>query len=478
MRLQQNLLALFMLGLSAQCAAQNHYVIEYDRVNDELRYFQVFLDRGKLGQEVPVKHISVQEGDILQARMTNVNLLAFEATLDFEEVERPMSPLKGISKLFGGISSSQGILGSLGEIIDLSEADYGGLTRGAGDNATLDGQMANLLSEIQLDLSNAKAYHSVIAEELPATLRAPDMTKAEILEKLGDLESSVSSVDIGRIYDDIDTEISELNVLKSNAEIESATLMADADNVIEQWEALRFELDPESEADAIAEAAALLAEVEFEYTERFVVPEVDNYSPNLVMDFSFSTSDSEDSYADPTIYNHKMVSIKRKQPALRIVNGLVVNLPMTNSTSFELVQRNDSVSFISNEAKANLNFSTMVQYQFASEGGVSPSLNLGVSLPILNFTETSLQEGMRILTGAGLHFRSMPNLALTAGIAWGLNDVLTGQLAYNTPYNVYELEAQNIIDTGSWGDEVNLQPNFVTSKWSMAFSVGLSILVN
>ena len=75
------------------------------------------------------------------------------------------------------------------------------------------------------------------------------------------------------------------------------------------------------------------------------------------MDFSFSTSDSEDSYADPTIYNHKMVSIKRKQPALRIVNGLVVNLPMTNSTSFELVQRNDSVSFISNEAKANLNFS-------------------------------------------------------------------------------------------------------------------------
>ena len=472
MSLQHTLLALFMVGVSAQCAAQNHYVIEYDRINDELKYFPVYLDHGKLKEGEPVKHISVQEGDILQARMTNVNRLAFKATLDFEEVEREMSPLAGISKLFLGIQSSQGILGSLGQIITLSNAQNGGLTRGTGDNATLDGQMANLLSEIQLDLSNASAFHSVIAEELPATLHAPDMTKAEILEKLSNLESSLSSVDIGRIYDDIDSEISTLEALKDDAEFANAALMTDANKVIEQWEALRFELDSESDMDAIAEAAARLAEVEFECTERFVVPEVSNSSPNLVMDFSFITK------SDTTIYNHKVVSIKRKQSALRIVNGLVVNLPMTNSTSFELVQRNDSVSFISNEAKANLNFSTMVQYAFASEGGVSPSLNLGVSLPIVNFTETSLQEGMRILTGAGLHFRSMPNLALTAGIAWGLNDVLTDQVAYNTPYNVYELEAQNIIDTGSWGDEVNLQPNFVTSKWSMAFSVGLSILVN
>ena len=85
----------------------------------------------------------------------------------------------------------------------------------------------------------------------------------------------------------------------------------------------------------------------------------------------------------------------------------------------------------------------MVQYEFASEGSVATSLNVGISLPIRNFTDVSLQEGMRILTGAGLHFRSLPNLSFNAGIAWGINDVLSTDLAYNTPYDVYDLQSEH-----------------------------------
>ena len=480
MRLYSALTATLLTVLSLSSTAQNHYVVEYDRIHDEVRYFQVFVEHGKLTEEVPVKHIAIQEGDILQARMTNVNPIAFETNLEINEVERPVSPLAGISKLFGGIYASQGILGSISSIIEVSNAEYGGLSRGAGDNLTVDDQMANLLSEIQLDLSNAESFHTVIAEELPATLRAPDLTKAEIQERLTALENKVSAMNVDHIYDDIDEEVSELNALLSSAEFGDQTLKQSAEEVIGQWEDLQLSLEDDMLGGAFEDAALLLEEAEFEHTDYYVVKELDEYNPrpDVMVDFSFSTTEDDELFGEATIYNHKMVRIKRKKPALRIVNGLAVNLPMTNTTSYDVVQRNDSVSFVSSEATTSLHFSTMVQYEFASEGSVAPSLNVGISLPIRNFTDVSLQGGMRILTGAGLHFRSLPNLSFNAGIAWGINDVLSNDLAYNTPYDVVDLQSQNIGTVDFYDDEFTLQPNYSSQQWSMALSFGLSIMVN
>ena len=64
--------------------------------------------------------------------------------------------------------------------------------------------------------------------------------------------------------------------------------------------------------DAFEEAAMLLEEAEFEYTDYYVVPELDTYREDVMVDFSFSTSDSDELFGDATIYNHKMVRLKRK----------------------------------------------------------------------------------------------------------------------------------------------------------------------
>ena len=69
--------------------------------------------------------------------------------------------------------------------------------------------MANLCRN-QLDLSNAEAYRhrGGTACDTPR----PDLTKAEIQERLTALENTVSAMDVERIYDDLlDAEVSELD---------------------------------------------------------------------------------------------------------------------------------------------------------------------------------------------------------------------------------------------------------------------------
>ena len=481
MRNPTKFLAILLASLSLQLTAQNHYVVEYDRINDEVRYFQVFVDHGKLIEQGPIKNITIQEGDILQARAVNVNQLAFEPHLTINNVDRPASPLNGVVSLLSNIASSRGILGSFMQMVTMTDIGNEGLTsRGANGNLSADDQLVNLMSEIQLDLTNAESYHSIIAEELPKVIYAPDLTKKEIQDQLITIEEKASSIPISTIYDDIDEEITQLNVLLSSAEFGNDVIVQSADDLIQQWEGLQTVVIDDLQVNPIELARVALDSTDFEHSRLYIVPASDALKSDISVDFIFDSKSEKDNYGG-NIYSHKVLSINRRQPALRIVNGLVIVVPLSNSSTFDTVELGDSVLFASKSAPpTSLNFSALLQYQFAPEGSLIPSLNLGLALPISNFSETSLDGGIQILTGAGLQFKSMPNLTLTTGIAWRSNEALPDQLNYNTMYNVNDLEAQNllIVDDDPYSGSTTLETTFNNSTWDMSLSFGLSIMVN
>lgn len=466
----------------SQVFAQNHYVVEYDRINDEVNYYQVFTERGKLTDEIPVKNISVTEGDIIQGRMINVNELVFESYLNIDEVEKSSSPLKGITALFDNVSyGAKGILGAIGNIIDVSEANdsYGGLLRGADDDRSVEYKLNSQISIIQEDIMPAEVYFKTITTSLPEALAAVDMTKEEIQAEVKNLESKIEGIDIENIYNQVDQEITELKSILELSEFADVKIVSSANELIEKWESIEmsyFLLDDDSQV--FDDALALLDSIDFAYTDYYIVGDLDYDKADIVVDFKFSIEDEDgDYFSDPIIYNHKMIKINRKKPALSIVNGLVVNFPMTNNMSFDLLQVGDSVSFVSKESKMDYNLSTMVQYEFTGKGPVSPSLNVGISLPIRNFSSVSLDEGMRILTGAGLRFKKYPNIAFTASIAWGINDVLNDNLTYDTFYDENYLYNEGIL-TYDYYDGVDIDPQYIQSKWSTGISMGVSILLD
>ena len=473
-----------ILGFS-QVFAQNHYVVEYDRINDKVNYYQVFTHKGKRTDEVPVKNISVTEGDIIQGRMINVNELIFELNLNIEEVEKSVSPLKGIAALFKNVSyGSKGILGAIGSIIDVSEADddYGGLLRGADDDRSLEFKLKNMISTINEDIIPAEIYFKTITTSLPDALTAVDMTKEEIQAEVENLESKIEGIDIKNVYNKVDQEITELKSLAASSEFADTTIVNSATAIIDKWESIEmsyFLLDDNSQI--FDDARALLESVDFAYTDYYIVGDLDNDKKDLVMDFKFSlkAEDGEgDNFSDPIIYNHKMLKINRKKSALVVVNGLVVNFPMTNGTLFDIFHVGDSVAFVSKKGKMDFNLSTMLQYEFSKVGPVSPSLNLGISLPIRNFSGVSLNEGMRLLTGAGLRFNKFPNITFTTSIAWGVNEILNDNLSYNTFYDEDFLYNEGILTFDYSNGGVDIDPQYIQSKWSTGISIGVSILLD
>ncbi len=461
--------------------AQNHYIVEYDRINDEVNYYQVFTERGKLTDEIPLKNISVTEGDIIQGRMINVNELVFESYLNIDEVEKSSSPLKGVAALFDNVSfGAKGILGAIGNIIDVSEAnDSYGLLRGADDERSVEYKLNSQISTIREDIMPAEVYFKTVTTSLPEALAAVDMTKEEIQAEVKNLESKIEGIDIESTYNQVNQEISELQSILESSEFADAKIVSAANELIEKWESIEmsyFLLDDDSQV--FNDALALLDSIDFAYTDYYIVGDLDDDKADIVVDFKFSIEDEDGGYySDPIIYNHKMIKINRKKPALSIVNGLVVNFPMTNKMSFDLLQVGDSVSFVSKESKMDYNLSTMVQYEFTGKGPVSPSLNVGISLPIRNFSSVSLDEGMRILTGAGFRFKKYPNIAFTTSIAWGINDVLNDNLTYDIFYDETYLYNEGVL-TYDYYDGVDIDPQYIQSKWSTGISMGISILLD
>lgn len=458
--------------------AQNHYVVEYDRINDEVNYYQVHNIHGKHKEELIGKNIAVTEGDILQARLINVNELVFKSSLAIDEVEKTSSPINGIIALVENVASgSSAIFGAIAKILDISEAMVNEVQRGAEDERSIEFKLNSQISLIQKDIKPAKTYFEILTSTLPQVQYAKDKTKEEITKEVSSLESQIKSIEIESIYKKVDAEISELKNLIEQAEFADKNVMESANEIIELWGNYNSNDYAEGKEKVIFEQTrSRLDSVDFIDTEYHIVGELDHYNDDIVIDFEMSVIDQK---YYPTIYNHRMVRIKRKKPTLTIVNGMVVNFPMTNKMSFDLLQAGDSVSFVSRQNRMDYNLSTMVQYEFAGQGPVSPSVNFGISIPLRDSSGFSLNQGMRILTGAGLRIKRFPNLAFTTAIAWGISDVLNSNLSYDTFYDEQNLIDEGILLTNIWSGAIEgVDPEYIQSKWSTGISVGISILLD
>lgn len=471
------LFTLILVCTVLSVGAQNHFVVEYDRLNDRVEYFQVFVESGEQTGEIPVKQIAVTEGDILQARMINVNELAFEVDLQINTISRPKSPGRTIAALITDVAGGSGVLGALGAIIDVSKvaSTYDDLLRGSGDERSEDAKFAGFLAEIQLDLLPAEEYFRTLELDLPSAVGSVRMTKEEIIQELNKMESSADELDLSEVYENLESEISELEGMVLTSESVRPELMKSAQDLIARWEEIDpASFDPTYLNSAFVQAREELELVDFIHTEYYVVENLDEDKDDVLVDFKFSMSDEDDWFSDAVIYNHKLIRVKRKKSAVSIVNGLVANFPLSNMTSFDVQRNGDSVTFVSQEAELDFNFTTLVQYEFNASGAIVPSLNVGISLPIKNFTDTDLVKGMRIVTGVGLRFQRFSRLAFTASLAWGQINSLIEGLEYNSTYDVYDLDNQGVYD--EYYSE--LEDSAVISKRSVGLSVGVAINLN
>ena len=458
--------------------AQNHYIVEYDRINDEVNYYQVHNIHGKHIEELIGKNIAVTEGDILQARLVNVNELVFESDLAIHEVEKSSSPINGIVSFVDNVASgSSSIFGALTKILAISEAMVNEVQRGAEDERSIEFKLNSQISLIEKDIKPARTYFDILDNKLPQAWKAKDKTKEEITKEISNLESQIKSIEIESIYKEVDEEISELNNLIEQAEFADKNVAESANEIIEFWGKFNPNDFAEDKEKVIFEQTrSKLDSVDFMDTEYHMVEKLDYYNDDIVIDFKMFVKE-EKQY--PTIYNHRMVRMKRKKPTLTIVNGMVVNLPMTNKMSFDLLQAGDSVSFVSRQSRRDYNLSTMVQYEFAGQGPVSPSINFGFSIPLRDSSGFSLNKGMRILTGAGLRIKSFPNISFTTAIAWGISDVLNSNLNYDTFYDTQNLIDEGVLISNYWSGSIEgVEPEYIQSKWSTGISMGISILLD
>ena len=83
--------------------AQNHYIIQWDRLQNDIIYFKVHYENGKRLENQITKPF-LKEGDLLEGKIVNVNEFVYEPVIRVNK--RYISPKDGsnfLGKALGGL---------------------------------------------------------------------------------------------------------------------------------------------------------------------------------------------------------------------------------------------------------------------------------------------------------------------------------------------------------------------------------------
>jgi hypothetical protein len=448
------LLSLFILFLGFSVVCQNQYLVEYDRINDTEKYFELKVSKG-VYTEIPISKPSLKNGDMIRFRGTNVNPLVFtmkvRSPLIKDDIGTTADVLSGFSDILGKLN------GPMGELADhLSSLSYNipeipnFKTRGGSITQLELRQMESMANLVSFHAKLTEAFNMVAKYQSAANAALSiSMTKEEILQTLRFSLSDDAEDQYRMLFRTIEMEHDK--ILK-----DSLLKIADFEEIESAYQGLskvisNSWLDPSKKAEMIAE----IESADFTQEKRFVI----GYDPGnsgvdlkresgvleYTIEFLERDSVSEFDYdqnVDHLIQNHNVKLSTRYNGGLSWATGGVFCAPFDGFRTFTVQEMgiDSSVVIQNNGPSGKLTLGTSLLYSFPISGGVLPHVLFGSSIAFANDGTYPIN----FLFGGGLRLKQFQFVSFAAGISFCQNRQLQNGIETGRAYSNDEINTSNL----------------------------------
>jgi hypothetical protein len=461
--MKNKLLYLVLFHSTLNVSGQNQYLIEYDRINNTEKFFELTYVKGTF-TETPIKKPALKKGDMVRFRAVNVNPLVFKVN-----VAKPVK--KSVN--------SPGGRAIVGVSTVLQQFDYGSaankignqltsLEYGAPDVPQFNTTRGAALSQRELlrlqSLSKLTAFHASLKtaytaakayEDVADVAYATSLTKEEIL---GKLKSATTD-------QNVDAYATELRKLKESYEdIKKDSLLEESDYVIleDAYEDLIDEVDSslmspsnEDELISLIETAEFTKEITVvlgynadNWGNQFDLQAESGYVDYTIefVDVDAELGNDEES-AEGLLQNHNLHLAMQTPGGFAWATGAIYVSAAGGFSNFALqeFEYGDSLRIQSsaNSNAGRMTLGTSLLYNFSTARSIIPHALFGMSI---GFGQEDTNP-LNFLLGGGVKFRQFPFIGLSAGMSFCENYKLKNGFDLNKSYAVadYSNDAQYFI---------------------------------
>ena len=497
--------------------AQNHYIIQWDRLQNDIIYFKVHYENGKR-LENQINKPFLKEGDLLEGKVVNVNEFIYEPMISVNK--RYLSPNVGsnfLGKALGGLglmNLGSGFFGAIASISEISQNQNSLNIGSRGESASniqnqkitnWEKTLIEDIKTINYEINNIKKAESeyeslnqiVYSEVLnlvefknEALRQIEKLKKLQLVNSIMNLTKSAdeiqsvfdlakndglltdidkdlqnNSAEILKIYRDLNADyttayLSDIQIQALEKEIMAADFTYSNKLLIEEWE-----------TKVGYDNAKVISVEETNYNVDFQIYR--KTTTKLSLNQSSESSNSEGGNSSEKSFNdlvcHKLVSVNTESPMRPLwTTGIIFQIPwfknnfiQTNKNYWE-----DTIRFSNGKPiPGGLAISTQLMFELGNFEKIIPNFSIGVSYLINGFkSESSLSESpnLSVLIGGGVRSRGFKYFSLNAGISLSQIQILNKDLKLGTVYSVDDLENIGITTD-----------NYLENGWIPSFYLGI-----
>jgi hypothetical protein len=449
---------------------QKQYLVEYDRIKNTEKYYQLVTAKGK-SQEVPVDKPNLTKGDMVKFRVVNMNPLVF--TFDVKSEKRDPEENKYTSNVLSGFSDVVGRMG--GAIGDVSDnlSSLTGWSAPASPNFRGGAKVSEArklslekLSNFHADL---KKSYTMLAQYQKAiqSVYSTELTKEEILSQLkvasGSFNSSEYNAQLRKLEDEYE-DLKKDTIIYENEryEIDSAYV-----TLVEDIETTWASPNQADELLSIIEGATFTAEktMVIGYEETWNGGDLEDLDDAGYVNYSINLKNLEeenrDYEYDNILQNHDIQLSVQSPSNFSWATGLIFVSPFKGYNSYAIEEVGyDSLRVISGTPAPSIKFSvgTSLLYNFPSKGMILPHALFGASVGL---SSDWSDKPINFLLGGGLRIKQFPYVSFSAGVSFCQNTKLK---------NGFELGKTSLVPFS--GDDIN---NVTEKTFSPGYFFGINI---
>lgn len=445
-----NKLLILLLVLSSHSLwGQDKYLVEYDRINDETKYYSLEYEKGEYKETLLSKVPTVKRGDIIKFRTINTNPLVFN--FDIEEPTKIKGNNESITGgVLGGFSEVMGKLD--GTIGGVSEALYG-LDYNTPDALSFGGRGAEEASAARKkSLEQIISFHSHLKstyEQLTkyhnslSTVKSTGLRKEEIIAAL---KFSVANFDLKNYMETLRFLDMEYEILKEDPELTDSDLKeveqtylklnTDLNNSLADPQNAQELLGIVSAASFSRETTTVVSYKSGYYGGELEKQDDDVSSLTFQLDYR-GLSETDESFKDDNLIQSKTINLPAQSKSyFSWASGFLMVTPFDGFKNYALEEVGfDSLQVVDGQELSGSRFTigTSLLFNFRSKSFIIPHLMLGSSLDFIGESDWD-NKSIHFLLGGGFKIKQFPYLSFSGGIAFCRNQELRSGINMNEVY--------------------------------------------
>ncbi len=454
--------------------AQNHYVVQYNKIEDKIAYLQVFSQKTKRVEKPLIDKPVLIEGDIVEARIVNLNEFVFTGKIEFRKIPIVESSNKGVTQILTGLgigSIGNTILGVVENLNKASESrsNINFQTRGGESTeiTKIEQEIKPILMDLETDLLEMKSVVLSTDSLIRSVLYSETKTLKELINE-SDIEFASKEKQLTTLKQLINDDLNKLSKYKDKVGIRTDYIELIKLYFESPLDSLLEPIDKTFEDIKNARSKLKGATFSVLYFEIYKKSENSNdFREQFLVDFLIerNITSAIDNYSK--ISGHRMIDLDVKTPFHPSwVTGVFYHLPLNYNGNVltEINNMEDSTRLIYDGVKSNfVSIGTLLYFDIKLFKKLLPSFLCGASytLSSVSSNESSISTNgkLNLILGGGLRFPQVPFLSLDLGFSWAQYSVISSDL-----------------NEGQWyANKDNRLKNSTIDSWKPSFFLGIGM---